>query len=101
MKSWIVTVMLAACASEPNVQPTGEVNRSLKVESLSAGVLSTRADAYEAATELCAAQHESALVMGIDDDYGSGVGASSTTIRFSCSAQPGTLRGPQSLNRSN
>ena len=92
MKSWIVTVMLAACASEPNVQPTGEVNHSLKVVSHSAGVLSTRADAYKAATELCAAQHESALVMGIDDDYGSGVGACSTTITFSCNARPGTHR---------
>jgi hypothetical protein len=90
MKSWIVTVMLTACASEPNVPPTGEVNHSLKVVSLSAGVLSTRADAYKAATELCAAQHESALVMGIDDDYGAGVTARSTTIRFSCSAPLGT-----------
>ena len=87
MKSWIVTVMLTACASQPTVQPNGEVNHSLKVVSLSAGVLSTRADAYKAATELCAARHESALVMGIDDDYGSGVGARSTTVRFSCSAQ--------------
>jgi hypothetical protein len=92
MKSWIVTVMLAACASEANVQPVGEVSHSLKVVSLSAGVLSTRADAYKAATELCAAQHESALVMGIDDDYGSGVGASSTTVRFSCTARLGTHR---------
>jgi hypothetical protein len=92
MKSWIVTVMLAACANEPNVQPTGEVTHSLKVVSLSAGVLSTRADAYKAATELCAAQHESALVMGMEDDYGSGVGARSTTVRFSCSAQPGAHR---------
>jgi hypothetical protein len=92
MKSWIVTVMLAACASEANVQPVGEVSHSLKVVSLSAGVLSTRADAYKAAIELCAAQHESALVMGIDDDYGSGVGASSTTVRFSCTARPGTHR---------
>ena len=92
MKSWIVTLMLAACASEPNVQPIGEVNHSLKVVSLSAGVISTRADAYKAATELCAAQHESALVMGIDDDYGAGVGAYSTTVRFSCRAQLGTPR---------
>ena len=90
MKSWIVTVMLTACASAPNVQPIGEVNHSLKVVSLGAGVLSTRADAYKAATELCAARHESVVVMGIDDDYGSGVGACSTTVRFSCSAPLGT-----------
>jgi hypothetical protein len=90
MKSWIVTLMLAACTSAPTVQPIGDVNRSLKVVSLSAGVLTTRADAYKAATELCAAQHESALVMGIDDDYGAGVGARSTTVRFSCSAQLST-----------
>jgi hypothetical protein len=90
MKSWVVTVMLTACASQPIVQPNGDVNHSLKVVSLSAGVLTTRADAYKAATDLCAAQHESALVMGIDDDYGAGVGARSTTVRFSCSAQLGT-----------
>jgi hypothetical protein len=90
MKSWIVTVMLAACASEPKVQPIGEANQSLNVASLSAGIISTRADAYKAATEYCAARHESTLVMGIDDNYGSGVGARSTTIRFNCSAQPGT-----------
>jgi hypothetical protein len=90
MKSWIVTVMLTACASQPHVQPSADVNHSLKVVSLSAGVLTTRADAYKAATELCAAQHESALVMGIDDDYGAGAGARSTTVRFSCSAQLGT-----------
>jgi hypothetical protein len=92
MKSWIVTVMLAACANEPVVQPIGEVNHLLKVVSRSSGVLSTRADAYREATELCAAQHESALVVGIYDDYGSGVGACSTTIRFSCSAQLTTHR---------
>lgn len=90
MKSWIVTVMLAACASEPKVQPIGEANRSLNVASLSAGVISTRADAYKAATDFCAAKHESALVMGIDDNYGSGVSARSTTIRFNCNAPPGT-----------
>jgi len=44
----IVTLMLAACASQPIVQPIGDVNRSLKVVSLSAGVLTTRADAYKA-----------------------------------------------------
>jgi hypothetical protein len=92
MKSLIVTLMLAACASEPIVQPIGDVNRSLKVVSVSAGVLSTRADAFKEATELCAAQHESALVVGIYDDYGSGVGASSTTIKFSCNAQLHTAR---------
>ena len=92
MKSWIVTLMLAACASEPIVQPIGEVNRSLKVVSVSTGVLSTREDAFKEATELCAAQNESALVVGIYDDYGSGVGASSTTIKFSCSAQLHTAR---------
>jgi hypothetical protein len=92
MKSWIVTVMLAGCASEPMVQPIADGNHSLKVVSLSAGVLSTRADAFKEATELCAAQHESALVVGIYDDYGSGVGASSTTVKFSCSAQLNTAR---------
>jgi hypothetical protein len=90
MKSWIGTVMLAACTSEPNMQPIVDVNHSLNVASLSAGVISTRADAYKAATELCAARHESPLVMGIDDSYGSGARASSTTITFSCRVQRGT-----------
>ena len=36
----IVIVMLSACTSEPNMQPIGDVNRSLNVASLSAGVIS-------------------------------------------------------------
>jgi len=92
MKFCIVTVMLAACTSEPNTQPMGDVNHSLNVASRGAGVISTRADAYKAAIDLCAARHETALVMGIDDYYGSGIHPSSTTIMFSCKAQPDTQR---------
>ena len=92
MKSWIMTVMLSACTTEPNMQAIRDVNRSLNVASLSAGVISTRADAYRAATEVCAARHETALVMDIDDYYGSGARASSTTVMFSCRAQLGKQR---------
>jgi hypothetical protein len=92
MKIWMLTVMLAACASNPDVQPIGDANHSIKVVSLIACIPSTRPDAYKAAAELCGARHEVAVVMGFDDDYGSVLGGCSTTVLFSCSARWGTGR---------